>query len=291
MAEHVPRPRLLVPLALFAAVTAVSLAASLFKQAAPTHPLAMAGIRLLIAGVLLSPWAVLAWRQGTLRGPMLVWAALAGVAYGVHFGAWVSSLTLTSVAASVTLVTITPVILACLGLITGKDRPTRRLWFAMGLAALGVALIGSQHSLSQPGALLGDALAVVGAVAIAAYFVISRNAGQHLPVWAYQSVACLVGAVLLLATGAAAGIELRPASTTSLTFILLSALIPQLIGHSLLTWALRHATPTQVSMAVVGEPAGATIIAWLWLGDTVAPVIAVGCGITLAAVVVASRLR
>lgn len=277
------------PLALVTAVAAVSLAASLFKQAAPTHPLAMAGIRLLIAGVLLSPWAIGAWRNGTLRGPMLGWAVLAGGAYGIHFGAWVSSLTLTSVAASVTLVTITPVLLACLGLATGQDRPTRRLWGAMFLAALGVALIGTEHGDSQPRALLGDALAVLGAVAIAAYFLVSRKAGQALPVWGYQSVACLVGAFLLLATGALAGVELRPASTTSLAFILLSALIPQLVGHSLLTWALRHATPTQVSMAVVGEPAGATLIAWLWLGDTVAPIIAVGCAITLAAVVVASR--
>ncbi len=277
--------------ALLVAVAAISLAATFFKLAAPTHPLAMAAIRLAIAGVALLPWGIAAYRNGTLRGSRLRGAVLAGIAYGVHFGAWVSSLTLTSVAASVTLVTTTPLLLAVVSLATGRDRPTRRLWAALAVAALGVALIGGTDSMAPTGALLGDLLAFLGAAAIAVYFLISRAQGDRLPIAGYSSVACLVGAALLFAAGFVAGIDMAPASSTSLFYIALSALIPQLIGHTLLTWSLRHASPTQVAMAVVGEPAGATFVAWLWLDESVPLLIALGCIITLAAVVAATVRR
>ncbi len=99
--------RLLIP-GLFVAVTAVSFAAIFFRKASPTHPLVAAGLRLAFASVLLSPWLLSAWRRGTLTRTVLLHGSVAGLFYGVHFGAWVSSLTLTSVAASVTLVTATP---------------------------------------------------------------------------------------------------------------------------------------------------------------------------------------
>jgi drug/metabolite transporter (DMT)-like permease len=280
-----------VPAALFTAVLAISFAASFFKQAAPTHPVAMAGIRLAIAAAVLLPFSIRALRRGRLRGPALGAAVLAGVAYGAHFGAWVSSLTLTSVAASVTLVTTTPILLAAASLVTGTDRPTPRLWAALALAVVGVALIGGTDGLLAPDALLGDGLALLGAASIACYFVISRRQGANLDVWAYSGIACAVGAATLLGSGALAGIDLRPATDEALLYIVLAAVVPQLIGHSLLTWSLRHATPTQVAMAVVGEPAGATFIAWVWLGEEVGLVTALGCIITLAAVVFASLRR
>jgi len=285
------RRRGLVPLALLTAVAAISFAASFFKLAAPTHPLAMAAIRLAVAGVVLLPWGIAAYRDGSLRGRRMRGALLAGIAYGAHFGAWVSSLTLTSVAASVTLVTTTPLLLAALSLITGKDRPTRRIWVALAVAAIGVTMIGGYDGLAAPNALVGDALAFLGAVAIALYFVISRAQGDRLPIGGYSCVACLVGAASLFATGLVLGVDMTPASPTALLYIVLAALIPQLIGHSLLTWSLRHANPTQVAMAVVGEPAGAALIAWLWLNESVPAPVAIGCAITLAAVVTATIRR
>ena len=282
--------RLLVPVALFAAVASISLAASLFLKAAPTHPLVMAGIRLSVAAVCLAPFVVRAWRRGRLNRKMVLGALGAGVAYGVHFGAWVSSLTLTSVAASVTLVTTTPILLAAASMFTGRDRPDQRLWFSLGIAILGVALIGGHDGLFATGALAGDALAFLGAASIAVYFTIARRMDKDMDLLAFSGIATAVGAALLMGTAAVAGLDLKPASTEAFWYLVAAAIVPQLIGHNLLTWALRHATPTQVAMAVVGEPAGATLVAWLWLGAAMAPLVALGCAVTLIAVAVAATM-
>ena len=63
------------------------------------------------------------------------------------------------------------------------------------------------------------------------------------------------------------------------------------MGHTLLTWTLRHTGPTVVGMATVGEPVGASLLGYLVLGEAVGPWAAVGCGITLFAVVLALRAR
>ncbi|MBS1195862.1 MAG: protein of unknown function transrane, partial [Actinobacteria bacterium] len=70
-------------------------------------------------------------------------------------------------------------------------------------------------------------------------------------------------------------------------YIFLSALIPQLVGHGLLTWSLRHTTPTVVALAIMGEPVGATLLAWAWLGEAAPAVVLAGCALVLAALVLA----
>ena len=282
-------PRLVAP-ALLVAVVCISFAAIFFRKAAPTHPLVMAGIRLAIAGAVLLPVSVRSCLRGRLRGRVLGYAVLSGILYGIHFGAWVSSLTLTSVAASVTLVTCTPLLLAVLGLVTGRDRPDRRLWFSLALASVGVSLIGGFDGLLAPGALVGDVLALLGACAIAAYFVLARRLGDALDVWAYGGVATVVGALTLLSTAWAVGIPVETASQEALGYLVLAAVLPQLVGHTLLTWSLRHATPTAVAMAVVGEPVGATLLGWWMLSEAPSTVVLVGCGFTLTAVAISALL-
>lgn len=283
MANH----RRLVPPALFVAVLCISLAASLFRKAAPTHPLVMAGMRLAIAALCLSPFVVRAFVTGRMKGRQLRPAVLAGVIYAVHFGAWVSSLTLTTVASSVTLVTTTPLLLGFVGLVTGKDRPDRKLWIALGVAAAGLTLIGWQDLHATPDALAGDALAFLGAVAIAAYMLVVRSQGDGLDIWAFSGIATAVGAVALAVTAALAGIPFEAASTEALGYLVLAAVIPQLLGHNLITWVLRHVRPSTVAMAILGEPIGAALIAWLWLGEAVGPAAAFGCAVTLVAVGIA----
>lgn len=285
MTPSKPHP-LAVPVALFVAVVAISFAASFFRKAMPTHPLIMAGLRLTVAAVCLAPFTIRGLRRGSLRGGVLRGGLLAGVLYGVHFGAWVTSLTLTSVAASVTLVTTTPLLLGVVGWITGRDRPERRLWLGLAVAASGLALIGGNDLLRGASNLAGDGAALLGMAAIAGYFLVGRSLGSGFDLLAFSGLACAVGAATLLATASVLGIPVAPASSEAMLWITLSALLPQLVGHNLLTWALRHATPSQVAMAVVGEPVGATFIGWIWLGERIGAVEALGCGLTLVAVAV-----
>ena len=268
-------------------MSAISFAAIFFREAAPTPPLVSAGLRLLVAALLLLPFTIRAFRSGRLSGPLLRGALLGGVFYGVHFGSWVASLGMTTVAASVTLVTASPVLLALVGLATGKDRPSRRLWLSLGLAFVGVLTIGGHDLGSTSRALIGDGLALVGAAAMAGYLLIGRHLGAAMDVWAFSGVATAVGAALLLGAAAVTGTPPLPASWEAFGYLALAALLPQLVGHGLLTWSLRHTTPTAVGVATVGEPVGATLLAWLWLSETPGTVTLIGCSVAILGVVLA----
>jgi drug/metabolite transporter (DMT)-like permease len=282
-ADAIP-PRSALVGALVAAIASISFAAIFFKLSFPTHPLVAAGWRLVIAAILLSPFVVKGIRLGSFTPGMRKAAVLGGFLYGLHFGSWVSSLALTSVAASVTLVTINPIFLGLLSLMTKKDKPDSRFWWGALLAIVGLAILGGSGFSLGEDALLGNALAVFGALAMSFYLFNARRQGPALDWLAFSGVATAVGGVSLIACAFIFGISLMPSSTEAFGFIALAAIFPQMVGHNLLTFAVRHIKPTSVAMAIVAEPVGATVLAWLWLAESLEALTALGCAVTLSAV-------
>lgn len=276
------------PLALVVGVAAISFAGPFFRKADPTHPLVAAGLRLAMASLVLLPLTLRARARGGLPARVLRAAVLGGLAYAVHFGAWVWSLGLTTIAASVTLVTATPLLLAVVALATGRDRPTRALWGALVFAVVGVSLIGGYDLGTSRDALVGDGLAVLGAAGMAAYLLVGRGLGPF-DVIAFSGVATAVGAGCLLGLAALLGLPLVAPTADAWLYLGLAALVPQLVGHTLLTWSLHHTTPTVVGMATVAEPVGASLLAWLWLGESVSGPVLAGCAATITAVGLALR--
>ncbi len=280
-----------VALALALAVGAISTAALLFRLAAPTHPLVMAALRLTLAGLMLSPWLARAWRRGTLNASQLRASVWGGALYAIHFGAWVASLTLTHIAASMTLVTVTPLMLAAWGLITGRDKPSGRVMLALGIAMTGVLLIGWRDLSGTSDALWGDALALVGAASIGVYFALVRAQGPKLDVLAFSAGAALAGAGWLWALAWLWGAPLHVAGTQAWVALALCALGPHVIGHSLLTWSLRYISPTRAGVAVLAEPVIAIALGWVVLGERVGAMALVGCAIVLGGVMLAMSAR
>ncbi len=278
-------------LALALAVTTIAFAAIFFRLADPMHPLLKAGARLVMASLLLAVPTWRAYRAGRLPPTVLRAGVLAGLLYALHFGSWVASLTMTSIAASVTLVTATPLLLAVAGLWTGRDRPSRQLWVALAIAGAGLLLIGGRDLSASSLALAGDALAFLGAAAMAAYLLVARAQGDRLDVLAFTGVATGVGGVLLLAIALVAGIDFAGLASPGLLWLLMAALFPQLVGHSLLTWSLRHTTPTTVGLATLAEPVGSTMLGALLLAERPDLLIVVGCGVTLCGVAVGLLAR
>jgi drug/metabolite transporter (DMT)-like permease len=277
-----------VVLALAIGAIAISFAAPLFRLAAPIDPLLASAVRLALAAALLAPSLPRARRAGKLGPRALRWGFVGGALYALHFGTWVASLGLTTVAASVTLVTATPLALAILGAIAGVDAPPRRLWVGVALAALGTAIIGAADAGAGTGALLGDALALAGALAMALYLLVVRREQAHLEAVSFSAVAAASGALFLALAIVLRGLALdawpEAPSLASLGWVAMTALVSQLVGHTALTWALEHTTPTVVALATTAEPVVASAVTLVWLGEVPAPLVIVGSAITLAGV-------
>lgn len=290
-------------LALAVAIFAISWAAVLFRLAPGLDPRAAAGWRLVIAGGLIGAWLLASRRAGRsgssgapageARRRALVLGA--GAAYGLHFGAWVASLGLVPVALSVTAVTTTPLLLAVVGLVTGRDRPSPRTLVALAFGGGGLAVMAVAAGAGPAGGDTGwgVALAVTGAAAMGLYLLLARRAtslggatGARSSL-AFAGQAALIGGLLLLGAAAMAGVRLGFASVDELLVVAGAAAVPQLVGHTLLTWAVGRTDPTRVALATLGEPVLAGLLAWGVLGESLSGLAIVGGLMTLLAVGVA----
>jgi drug/metabolite transporter (DMT)-like permease len=249
-----------------AAVVAMSWAAPLIRlTAAP--PLAVAAWRLAIATLLLvpaflgTPWRR-EWTAIPVRDRVIAW--LAGAALALHFAAWITSLRLTSVAASGVLVSLSPVFAWAISAVWLGERPAPRQAAGILLAIAGAAVIALGDAHAGGGkALLGDALALVGAVFGGAYFVVGRRLRAHLSLASYVTPVYGLSAVILLGWAAARGEAFVAYPPADWIVFAALALGPMLVGHTGLNYALRYLPAYLVNVAALGEPVGATLIAWM----------------------------
>ena len=273
-------------LSLFLATLAISTAAPLFRQLGDMNPLLAAGLRLLVAAVLLS--CLGGFRVSRLTPIQRRSSMWCGLFYAMHFGAWVSSLHYTSIAASVTLVTTTPILLLCLAVFKGEKRSRTEI-FSCIVATLGVCCIAGADWQMSSSAIFGDLLALVGAMAMAGYFLAVKPLGE-LPLRPFMCLTALVGGLILVFACALTDSEsFRQISLTDWYWIIALALVPHLLGHGLLTFSLRQTSPTAVALATVGEPAGSALLAYLFLSEVIGPLTAIGRLITLTAIFVGTR--
>ncbi len=271
---------------LFIATAAISTAAPLFRQLADISPLLAASLRLLTAGVILLFLG--GHRIGLLTRRQLRGATLCGLFYALHFGSWVTSLHYTTIAASVTLVTTTPILLLCLGLLQGKTMIRSQVLSCM-IASIGVCLIAGSDWNSSTTALWGDLLALLGAIAMAGYFLIVKPLGE-LPLRPFMCVTAWVGGiVLMLICHWETTTPFAALTERHLYWLLALALGPHLIGHGLLTWSLRKTSSTAVALATVGEPAGSALLAYVIFSETIDVWTAMGCVLTLGAIFIGTR--
>ncbi|HWZ27953.1 MAG TPA: DMT family transporter [Gemmatimonadales bacterium] len=196
-------------------------------------------------------------------GMPLVLMAVSGLALAAHFWTWIASLKYTSVASSVVLVSLKPVFAWGIAALWLREHPTRREKWGIVLAVLGAVLIGIADARGAVGAIGGDVLALVGALAAAIYYVIGRRARATVGVWSYATVVYTVAAATL--AGLAVGSGLPFTGYPRSDWIVFAALAagPMLVGHTGLNYALKYFRATTVNVAALGEPVGAAILAWL----------------------------
>lgn len=252
--------------ALVAATVAVSFSA-IFIRLADGTPATVVWLRMALATLLLAPFAA----TGIARGPrpsrpQLGLMLLAGILLGGHFLLWTASLGLTSVAASVLLVSLHPLLVApAARRMLGERVPLHSaIGLALALAGTLVTCVGDLRI--SPGAVIGDGLALAGAVCLAGYLLIGRGVRGSLGVAPYSVAVYAVVAVTAVVTAAAQGGLHAPSGRTLLACLALAA-VCTIGGHTVYNWALKHVRALAVSTSFLGEPPLAAILAVAILGS------------------------
>ncbi len=278
---------------LVVAIGAISTGAILVRWSAA--PAAVAAFyRVLFTTLPLAAVAVWRYRDafGAIHRRDAIGAALAGLALAIHFASWFESLAWTSVAASVTLVQSQPLFVALGSWLFLRERLTRPIIGGILLAVGGVVVISVGDLLggsvgSNPA--LGNALALIGALAAAGYVLAGRSLRQRVPLIPYVVVVYTVAAAGLLVIALLDGAPLLGYPTREWLLFVGLAVGPGLLGHTVINWALGHLNSSLVSVSLLGEPVGAAILAAVLLDEQPALATIVGGGIVLAGIVLTAR--
>jgi drug/metabolite transporter (DMT)-like permease len=285
--NHPPsQPALNPNMALCAGVLAVSTGAIFARLAGEAPALVIAAYRVGLAGAVVVPLAWIRARDEllSLSRHELFLAGLSGLFLALHFGTWISSLDYTSVANSVVLVNTNPLWVALFTpLITGERiKPAVALGILISVA--GGIIIGIGDFATGGTALLGDALALAGSVCAAVYLLLGRKLRRRLTLLAYVGVCYGSAAAILWFFVLALRLPVSGFSGSTYAYFWAMALITQLIGHSSYNWALRWFSASLIAVSLLGEPIGATIMAWFLFNEKLTVAKVIGGGLILAAI-------
>ena len=282
-------PRVSPKAGLVTAVVAVSAGAILVRLSdAPSSVAAF--YRVLFTTLPLLPIAAWRYRSHFARITRrdFAFAVLSGLALALHFAAWFESLSWTSVAASVTLVQAQPVFVALGAWLVLRERVTRRMVGGIAVAIVGMVAMSFGDLLGGvlvgPRPLYGNALALFGAVMAAGYVLAGRSLRQRLALVPYVVVVYSVCSVSLLGIVLAEGHALTGYPASEWGIFVGLAVGPGLFGHTVLNWALAHLESSVVSVSLLGEPVGATILAVIFLSEVPTSVTVVGGIVVLAGI-------
>ncbi len=255
-------------LMMFVGVIAVSFAA-VFIRLAEAPPLVIATYRLTIASIILTPIASIKSLRGLSRLSKrdILLILLSSIFIALHFWLWITSLSYTTIASSVVLVTSHPAFVAIVSYFLWGERLSKLTIGGIVVALLGVLLVNYSGFTFSSQALLGDLLALIAGFSMGAYLIIGGQLRTRIDILSYLTLIYIGAAVILLVATIILGHSLFGYSPTTYLMLILLALIPQLLGHSCLNLAERLVSVTLVSVSILGEPVGATLLGWLILNE------------------------
>ncbi|MDZ7859818.1 MAG: DMT family transporter [Candidatus Krumholzibacteriota bacterium] len=137
----------------------------------------------------------------------------------------------------------------------------------MILALAGCLVLGGNDIIGSIEMLKGDMLAISGAISIAGYFIVGSILRKKMSLLAYIIPVYITAAAFLTITLPLSGNSLSGYSPETYFYCLLMAVICQIVGHSSFNWALKRLKASMATMAIIGEPVGAALLAFLILGD------------------------
>jgi drug/metabolite transporter (DMT)-like permease len=238
-------------------------------ERAEVPPLAIAFYRMALATVLLAPVAF-AWKRkeiAAFKGRDLAMLGLGGLFLALHFGAWISSLKYIPIATSVVLVNSHPLFVVIASFVFLGQKPSRRSLLGTIVGLIGMLIISRDGLGNAEFALKGDVLAILGALAVVGYFIIGSKVRTHVSLLGYVTPLYAVCSVFLFLWTLAAGNRLYPYTPTVWSYFLALAIVPTILGHTVFNWAIKHVLPSTISLVFLGEPIGASVLAFFFFGQ------------------------
>jgi drug/metabolite transporter (DMT)-like permease len=264
-------------------------------QNAGASSLVISAWRVTLAALVITPVVLGRHRQALakLTRTQVGMALLAGAYLAIHFASWITSLEYTSILTSVTLVTTNPLIVALVSPFLLREKLSRVTFLAILLAIAGgiiVSVMGNAGAAPrQDSPLLGAVLAIVGAFGVATYFMIGRQLRKDVPLLPYIWLTYGGAGIVLIIMAAFSQAPVAGLSLDAYIAMTLCALIPQLVGHSMMNYALGHLSAAFVSLTVLSEPIFSTILAIPILGELPDPNQLPGSALIIIALIFASR--
>jgi drug/metabolite transporter (DMT)-like permease len=229
---------------------------------------------------------------------------LAGFFLSIHFASWITSLEYTTIASSVVIVCTTPIWVTLLGVLFFHEKVKKTILLGVILTLVGGIIIALSENCSSSilhpvcnfemthivgNRVLGNILALLGALMAAGYFIIGKNVRKRISLIPYVFIVYATSAVFLSLLIIVTKPEVHPYQTLTYLWLILLAIFPQLIGHSLFNWSLKYISATFVAIATMGEPVGSTILAIIIFREIPTPLKVVGAIVILSGIYIVSR--
>ncbi|MGP4081460.1 DMT family transporter [Pseudalkalibacillus sp. R45] len=251
-------------------VLSVSTSAILVKLSTAPAPV-IATYRLLFTTLLMLPFILLYFRDDfkKIHKKDMLFCLFSGIFLAFHFILWFESLNYTSVASSVVLVALQPIFAFVGTYIFFKEKLSLKAFIGGALAIGGSILISWGDFRISGLALFGDLLALLGAAAVTVYYLFGQTVRKRLHLMTYTFLVYGMATGTLFIYDLSLGYTLGPYSTENWVYFLLLAIFPTLLGHTIFNWALKYVSTNVVSMSILGEPIGASILAYFILSESV----------------------
>ena len=276
-------------------IVAISFAAIFIRFCDDVPSIMIATYRLGIASCIMLFFSLTRGVSFRIPARDLFLSVAGGIFLGLHFITWIASLKYTSVASSVVLVTTNPIFVGIFSWLILREKQHGEIIVGTILCLIGSVIIAAGDSglhalaLLDRRALTGDALALVGAVMASAYLITGSRVQERLDILTYITIVYTTSALFLVVISLATGASFTGYRSSSYLYLFLLAVIPQLVGHTSINWALRHLRTGMVAISILGEAIGATILAFLFFSETVSAAQVAGMVLIFTAIVIASK--
>jgi len=280
--------------ALFISIVSVSFAA-IFIVSCSSPPLSIAFYRMLFTTLLVSPLFFLKKNVKeelkSLDRRELLFLIFIGGVLAAHFSLWITSLTLTSVASSVILVTAHPILVAPISYFLLKERLSFANVIGISISLIGVTiLVMGNYSFSST-TLEGNILAMLGGAAAGTYILGGRILRKKLSTSAYVTVIYSISTIALLVICLLMRAPIYNLNPRDYWIILLMAVVAGLFGHTLYNWSLKYVKASVASVALLGEPIGSAFLAFIlpWIHQIPTIYTIIGGAITLSGIYLTAK--